>query len=160
MSPVIEDGIPKFSENEVGMQREATLRITITSAQLLALNATPIAAIPAPGANLANILIGALIQKPAGTAYAGIAAGEDLSFKYTDASGLELGGCETTGFLDQATNQIRYVEAYRAASGVSQIAVVANAAIVIQLLVGEIITGDSNLEIEMHYRVVKTAPSG
>ena len=154
----IEDGVPIPSLESLGMNREFTRRITITSAELLALFATPITVLPAPGANLANILIGALIQKPAGVAYAGIAAGEDLSFKYTNAAGLELAGCETIGFLDSTANQIRYANAYRAASGVSQIAVVANAAIVLHLLVAEIITGDSNLEIELHYRVVKTAP--
>ena len=113
---------------------------------------------PAPGANKANIFEGCVIRKAAGTAYAGIAAGEDLSIKYTDGSGLELGECETTGFLDQTTNQIRWVNPYRAASGISSITPVANAALVLHLLSGEITTGDSDLQIEVYYRVVNTVP--
>lgn len=133
-------------------------RVVIASADVLALNATPQEIVPAPGAGRANIFEGALIRKPAGTGYAGIAAGEDLSVKYTNAAGAEVAQCETTGFLDQATNQIRWVRAHTAASVNSAITPVENAALVLHLLVGEIITGDSDLEIEVHYRVVKTVP--
>src|SRR5204863_7109643 len=99
---LIENGVPVVggSDNPV-MDRMVKRRVVITSALLLALNATPQTIVPAPGANKANIFEGCVIRKAAGTAYAGIAAGEDLSIKYTDGSGLELGECETTGFLDQ-----------------------------------------------------------
>jgi hypothetical protein len=133
-------------------------RAVVTSAALLALNATPVEIVPAPGAGFALIFVGALIRKSAGTAYDGIAAGEDLSVKYTDESGLEVAQCETTGFLDQATNQIRWVAARAAATGNSAITPVENAALVLHMLTGEIATGDSDLEIEVHYRVVRTVP--
>lgn len=133
-------------------------RVVIAAADVLALNAAPQAIVPAPGAGKANIFAGAVIRKPAGTAYAGIAAGEDLSVKYTDGSGLEVAQCETTGFLDQTDDQVRWVRPHAAASGPSQITPVANAALVLHLLVGEITTGDSDLELEVHYRVVKTVP--
>ncbi len=133
-------------------------RAVITTAPLLALNATPQEIVPAPGAGRALIFEGALIQKPAGTAYAGIAAGEDLSAKYTDASGAEVAQCEATGFLDQAGEQIRWARAQTAASGPSDIVPVVNAALVLHLLIGEIITGDSDLNIEVHYRNVDAAP--
>ena len=152
-------GTPTFGGEIEGSQiRSARRRAVVTSAQLLALNATPQEVVPAPGANLAVIFEGAVIRKPAGTAYAGIAAGEDLSFKYTDENGDEVGQCETTGFLDQATNQVRYVRAHAAASGVSDITPVANAALVLHLLTDEITTGDSDLELEVHFRIVKTVP--
>ena len=128
--------------------------LIVTTAQVLALNATPITIVPAPGANLALICEGAVIHKPSGTAYAGVAAGEDLSIKYTDGSGLEVAQCETTGFLDQTTAQTRYVRAFAAASGASQILAVANAVLVLHLLVGEIITGDSDLHVRYFYRIV------
>lgn len=138
--------------------RTFRLRAVVTSAELLALFATPIEIVPAPGAGKALIFEGMLIHKPAGVAYAGIAAGEDLSVKYTNAAGLAVGGCETTGFLDSTSSLIRWCAGYRAASGVSQILAVANAALVLHLLIAEIITGDSDLNMEVHYRVVDTTP--
>jgi hypothetical protein len=134
-------------------------RVQVTSAQLLALNATPQTLVPAPGAGKALVFEGMLVQKPSGTAYGGIAAGEDLSVKYTNGSGAEVAQCETTGFLDQATNQIRYVRPHTAASLNSAITPVENAALVLHMLVGEITTGDSPLNIEIDYRVVDTTPA-
>lgn len=128
--------------------------VTVSSAELLALNATPKQIVAAPGANLALIFESIVVYKPAGTAYAGIAAGEDLSIKYTNGSGLEVAEIETTGFLDQATAQMRHATGFRAASGISSITPVANAALVMQLLVGEIITGTSALLCRVYYRVV------
>lgn len=130
--------------------------ITITSAQLLALNATPQQVVAAPGVNKAIVFEGAVLYKPAGTAYGGIAAGEDLSIKYTNAAGAEVGQCEATGFLDQATAQVRYARAETAASGNSAITPVANAALVLHMLTGEITTGDSPLKLRVYYTVVPT----
>lgn len=143
--------------------QEEYVDVTITSAQLLALNATPQQVVAAPGANKAIIFEGAVIHKPAGTAYAAVAAGEDLSFKYTDASGAEVGVCETTGFVDQATAQTRYVRPTAVGGGVAatatQFTPVANAALVLHLLVGEITTGTSPLRLRVFYRVVPTVLS-
>lgn len=143
------------------MQRTQRVYVTITSAQLLALNATPITLVAAPGAGKALIFEGLLIQKPAGTAYAGIAAGEDLSVKYTNGSGAELGVCETTGFLDQAGNEIRWIRPHApSGAGVdSAITPVDNAALVLHLLVGEIITGTSPLNCEVLFNIVDTTPA-
>lgn len=126
----------------------------VTSAQLLAMFATPVSVIPSPGAGLAIVLESGTIHKPAGTAYGGIAVGEDLTFKYTDQAGLEVAQIETTGFLDQATAQTRTFKTFGAASLISSITPVANAAIVIALLAGEIITGTSALHVRLNYRIV------
>ena len=139
--------------------RTQRLKGTVTSAELLALNATPQTLVPAPGAGFALILVGLMLQKPAGVAYGGIAAGEDLSVKYTDGSGAEVGQCETTGFLDDTGNQLRYVVPHAAASGDSAITPVDNAALVLHLLVGEIITGDQPLNWECLYQIVDTTPA-
>lgn len=129
--------------------------VEITSAQLLALFATPQPIVPAPGAGKFNVFDEAILYlKYGGTAYGGIAAGEDLAVKYTDASGLQVGSCETTGFLDATADAIRLMQAYRAASLVSQITPVVNAALVLHLLVAEIATGNSPLKVRTYYYVL------
>lgn len=130
--------------------------VTVTSAEILALFATPIELLAAPGANKAIILVGATIHKPAGTAYAGIAAGEDLAIKYTNAAGLQVGSCELTGFADSAGAETRWIQAYHAASLVSEIEPVANAALVAHILVAEIITGTSDFLFRIHHRIINT----
>jgi hypothetical protein len=130
----------------------------VTSAEVLALFATPQAIVAAPGAGKAIVPIRAVVYKPAGTAYAGIAAGEDLVFKYTDASGAQCTGViETTGFLDQTTAQTRVVGLPGATGATAgSFAPVADAAVVLHLLVGEITTGNSPLHVELVYGVIDT----
>jgi hypothetical protein len=130
---------------------------TITAAEVLALNATPITILAAPGAGFANIFEGAVIYKAAGTAYAGVAAGEDLGIKYTDDSGLEVAACEMTGFADQTTAQFRYIEKRviaQSAGAVSDVVAVANAVLVAHMLVGEITTGDSDFVFRVFYKTI------
>lgn len=128
-----------------------TYDVTLTSAQLLALNATPISVLPAPGANKAWVVNRVTAYKPAGTAYAGIAVGEDLALKYTDAAGTAVATIETTGFLDQATAQVRSVKGLD-----TDVAPVANAAVVAHMLTGEIITGNTDLKLRIDARIIST----
>lgn len=129
--------------------QEKVKAVKITSAQLLALNATPITLIDAPGANKMLEFLGASVHKPAGTAYAGIAAGEDLAIKYTNGSGAQVNtSLETTGFLDQTTKQTRLTRPI-----VTEYTPVLNASLVLHLLSGEITTGDSPLYLTIRYRI-------
>lgn len=131
---------------------------TITSAQLLALNATPQSILAAQGASLAIIPLRVAIYKPAGVAYAGIASGEDLVLKYTDGSGAQCSSViETTGFLDQTTAQTRVAGMPGSVTTTAgDYAPVANAAVVLHLLSGEITTGDQPLYVRLWYDVLKT----
>lgn len=131
----------------------------ITSAQLLALNATPREIIPAPGAGLFVMPLRMAIHKPAGVAYGGIATGEDLVLKYTNGSGAQCSGVvETTGFLDQTTAQTRVVGMPGSTGATAaDYAPVANAAVVLHLLTGEITTGDSDLYVRVWYEIHKQA---
>lgn len=142
-----------------GAQSGCEVVKTITSAQLLALNATAVELVPAPAAGFAHVLKRMTIHKPAGTAYAGIAAGEDLVAKYTDASGAQASGVvEATGFLDQTTAQTRVVGFPGATTTTAgDVAPVSAAALVLHLLTGEITTGDSPLYVRVEFDTVQLA---
>jgi hypothetical protein len=123
--------------------------VEISSAALLALNATPATLVSAPGAGKALILVGAeLWLDYGGTAYAGIAAGEDLAIKYSDAAGATLATVEATGFLDATADAFRYV----APTTTAAFTPVADAPLVLHMLTGEIITGNSLLKLRVLYR--------
>lgn len=124
----------------------------VAVAQVLDLFDTPVVVLPGPtGLNKAHVPVSAIFYKPAGTAYA-VDAGDDIVLKYTDASGATLVTCETTGFMDQATAQPRYVRAALTAA----VAPVANAPIVVHILGSEITTGTSPLRIRLYYKEVDT----
>jgi hypothetical protein len=125
--------------------------VTIATAAVKTLNATPVNLVEAPGAGYALIFLGAIISVDFNSAaYDGVAAGEDLSVKYTGAAGLEIGSLEATGFIDQATDQMRYIPP-KAVAGITP---VANSPIVLHMLVGEIATGDSAVKVRTYYRRV------
>lgn len=132
----------------------------VSSAQVLALNATPITVMPAAPAGYAWVNVFLSVHKPAGTAYAGIAAGENLCVKYTNGSGAQLTAViNSTGFLDQTTVQQRQVGpiAQVGTTTGGDYAPVAAAALVLQILSGEITTGNSPLHVYVKADLIKVA---
>jgi len=132
---------------------ELYVDVEVTSAQVLDLFDTPVAVIAAPSAlNKAIVPVMAVVHKPAGTAYAGIAAGNDLTLKYTNASGATLMTVEVTGFLDQANAETRVA----ASALTTAVEPVANAAVVLHMLTSDITTGTSPLRLRIYYKEVDT----
>lgn len=128
--------------------------ITVSTAELKALNAVPKQLVAAPGAGKILILEDAQLFMDYGTVqYAGIAAGEDLVIAYTNGAGVQAAAIETTGFLDAAADAYRTVRPLADAAKTPAV----NAALVLALLVGEIITGDSPLKVRIRYRAVDAA---
>lgn len=141
---------------KLGPDVEQVAAGTLSSAQILALNATPITVVAAPGAGKALIYEGChLMLDYNSTAYAGIAAGEDLAIKYTDASGAQVAEVETTGFLDQTNDEHRWAyPAGNTGAVLPSVEPVEDAPLVAHMLVGEITTGNSPVHYRVHYRVI------
>lgn len=130
----------------------------IPSASLLTLFTTPFTILAAQGAGLAIVPTRVAVHKPAGTAYGGIAVGEDLVLKWTNAAGAQIiSVIETTGFLDQATAQTRFAfPPATVGATAGDLTPAANAAVVAHLLVGDITTGTSDLYVRMWYDIIAT----
>jgi len=128
-----------------------TAEVTVSTAELLALNATPKPLVAAPGTGKAIVVEDVeLFLDYAGTAYDGIASGEDLEVRYTDGSGQLVSTIETTGFLDATADAVRFSKPATTAA----ITPVANAAIVLRLASGEIATGTSPLKVRVTYKII------
>lgn len=130
-----------------------TVRKTITTAQVLALNATPIELVAAPGAGKVLVPNRLLVYKAAGTAYAAVAAGEDLAV-ITETAATTLISVETTGFLDQTTAEFRMGERVPASPETFDLTNEANDALQITILTGEVTTGDSDLIVDLEYETL------
>ncbi len=122
----------------------------ITSAQILALYTTPVEILPAPGTGLTNVVKEIKFSLSAGTAYDGIASGEDLAISYTNASGQLLMTVETTGFLDVAAG-IKTINR----PVTNPLKLTPNAAVVAHMLVGNVATGTGVLTLDIEYDIVK-----
>ena len=129
---------PKFLE----------VKTVIPSEQLLALDVTPVTLVSQTLSSCIPVLYAYAVDKPAGTAYAGIAAGEDLQIETSDSVSHIV--IETTGFLDQATRQRR---AGRVGASFSPVQLTGSFGIAlrIRLLAGTITTGTSPLILTITY---------
>jgi len=152
------DGVEVVSAGGVvtGTLAETAMRyaeVTVSSAEILALNATPKTLVAAPGAGKVLEFISATaILDYNSAAYAGIGATEDLVIRFTDASGAIVSTTlETTGFLDQTADQLRTHKAI-----VTDLVPVANSPLVLHLLNGEVTTGNSPIRYKVAYRVHTT----
>lgn len=138
----------------------AAADVTISGAELQALNTTPQTVVSAPGANLAVIFDGAMLEYDYNsTACTGVAAGEDLVFAYTDETGDQVSvQIETTGMIDQTNDEVRWAGSTAVdQAAVGDIIPVANADVVLALLSGDVADCDSPLDVKVYYRVVPTA---
>lgn len=119
--------------------------VVLTPAQILALNATPVTVIRVRDEYEMILPFAMAMYKPAGTAYAGIAGGEDFALE--TSAGTDLLTMETTGFLDQTTEQ------YRVSTVGAVTAVAANMGKDLQISIasGEITTGDSPVTVTIAF---------
>jgi hypothetical protein len=137
----------------------ASVYAQVPSASVLTLFATPVTILPAAPVGFAYAPVRASIHKPAGTAYAAIAAGSDLVFKYTNAAGQQVTSViEATGFLDQATAQTRFVGMPGSTGATAADMTPVDAApVVLHLLTQNPTTGTSALHVRLWYDLIRSA---
>ena len=131
-------------------------RVEILTAEVLALRATPIVIVAAPGALKAVIVDHVEVFLD----YNSIAyvddAGDDLSFRYTDESGIEVvAPIDGADFTDNAADIYAYSPGVITDAAQGFVPVV-NAAVVASMNNGEVITGNSPIFVHMYYRIVDT----
>ena len=130
---------------------------SLTNAQLEALFTTPITLVAAPFTGSLLIFCGALVRCPANLDAQTVPGNAELAISYTNAVGLKVGQAETTGFLDQVTEQVRWINAYRAASAISSITPVTASPLVLHALDSNYSAGVAILHVRTFYRVLPTA---
>jgi hypothetical protein len=134
---------PRLSEDVA-----RTASVTVTTAQVLALNTTPIALVAAPGAGKI-VLIEEITCKLVfnSIAYTGSNA---LEFRYTDGSGAKVTADMPSAFLNSASG----TNYQTVKSVVTTLTPVANAAVVVFVPTANPGAGNSDLAFKIKYRVV------
>jgi hypothetical protein len=126
--------------------------VEIPSAEILALFTTPKALVAAPGAGKVLEFISLLLAYDYGTVAYTIGAATNLQVKYTDAAGAAVSTTQAvTGFIDQATDQLRALDKLEAS-----VTPVANAALVLTLAGANVTGGDGTIHAKVAYRVHAT----
>ena len=129
---------------------EGVQRTTLTAAQVQTLNMTPVEILPAPGAAWVVVVSRVVISKAAGTAFTGVAGGEDFTVVYSGGSDTLVTDIETTGFLDQTTAEIRIGHGPIDPTGTHDLTALLNTAVDLQLLTGDITAGDEVI-VDVYY---------
>ena len=123
--------------------------VTVTAAEIKALVATPKQLLAAAGANTAIVPVAVHMRLTAGSE---VLAETDDNFVVEYAGGADIMTIETTGFIDQATDQNRYQNA-----PATLLTPVANEAVDLTVAAGEITgnaSNDASLAVRLFYRVV------
>jgi hypothetical protein len=129
-----------------GIARVNRAVVAISSAELLAMFYTP-KELVAPASDNYILVLGIMVTYDySSTAYTIGDTNVDLYFSYTDESGQQIGNIETTGFIDQTSDQVRYLPA-----GATEITPVINAPIVCWLSQEDVTAGDGDLSVEVFY---------
>jgi hypothetical protein len=128
------------------------VKVPVTSAEILAINATPKAVVAAPGAGyIVNVHKAVLVLNYGTVAYANNGI---LGLYETNASGTLLTGTLTlASFLAQTADTIKELHP-TAASATTGLTRLDNKAVVLTQATGESITGDSPVDVHCWYSIV------
>lgn len=148
---LMSDGIATWYAGFAGIQNSFEVSYTLTSANILAMNATPVTILAAPGANKV-IIVEHIFLKMVTTATQ-YANGGAVEFRYTNGS-----GAKVTADIAAAVITATAGTSYTANAGVAtSLTAVANAAIVITNATAAFDTGTGAGVIRIRFRVIDVA---
>ena len=133
----------------VSLGAEEFVDVKVTNAELENLLAGPKTLVDCLDSEFL-IFTGAVLYKPANGDAQTVPG--NFSIQYTDVNGLAVGGCETTGMMDQTTEQVRVVHPYHAASAISSIVPVAGAPLILCVLNANMSAGDAILKVRCFFK--------
>lgn len=100
------DGDMALLDGSLTAENLKTAKVTLTVAEIKALNASPKELIAAPGANKVLEFVGAMLRLVAGSEVL-TETDDNVQIHYTDGSGVAVSDVvECTGWIDQATNAV------------------------------------------------------
>jgi hypothetical protein len=140
--------------NSIGVLRSVDK--IVTTAQVKALNATPITVLPAASVGAGNYALycGAYVLLDYASAAYADDAGEDLAFQYETGT-VQCSVAADGSLFDGTADALVWVPPLSTAP--HSVEMIVNDAIEVTILVGEWITGDSPLKIRLFYRLVRLA---
>ena len=131
-------------------------RVELLTAEILALRGTPIEIVAAPGALKAIIVDHVEVFLDYNSTGYTTDAGEDLSFRYTNNSGIEVcAPIDGDDFMDNTADIFAYSQGVITDAAFGFVPV-ANAAIVAAMNTGEVTVGNSPVFVHLYYRIVDT----
>lgn len=138
-------GLIKGSNGIIGVTQRT--QVILTSAQILALNSTPVQLVAAPGAGKAISIDEIIVTGPASgaTAYTGANA---VEIRYTNGSGLKVTGDYAAASLNSVTGQKDRL------SGVALANLTQNAAVVASVPTANPAAGTGTVTFDVIYRSV------
>jgi hypothetical protein len=151
-----QDELPDSNREVNSLGEVLVADVFVSTAEMLALNATPKTIVAAPGSGVYLEFLGAYLFLDYNSAAYVVDAGDNIAFKYTDASGAKVStDVETDGFLTLTADALRVARPVM--TDPAALAIVVNAAIVMHMLTGEILTGNSPVKIRCYYRKIRKA---
>jgi len=138
----------------IGTTRLFSVVTTLSTAEINAVKATPIALVAAQGANTIIELVSAMITYDYATAAFTVGADEDLVIEYADGTDTTA-SIETAGFLDQADDEVRFYPSSLAA-GTDLEASINQGLQIFNTGSGETTDGGGEVDVRVTYRVYST----
>jgi hypothetical protein len=130
-------------------------QVTVSSAEILALNTTAKELVPAPGADRVLEFISATIKHNAGTAYVEADAPDDCYIRYSGGQACSA-DIDSTNFLDQTDDEIRIIPFSVSTMAITvDLEALKNTALQLYNPDSNLTTGTGTLDIRVTYRIHK-----